>query len=272
MTKTTTPKEELTLNQLVHKMQTAWTQFRDAQLYAFFYAAPVLTWARENEPEFIAYCKSKSIGCETHETRVVELMIAMDSDGKAISRERRAEYGNCVGWFADSELCPPTDPDKAVALARVKGRITGIAKEYRAKKDAENPKLREAKQEGLATKTRRAASAAVAREIVEIDAQEPDGSKPSIIPLRRAGDNPCCEASGDAEAMLEFLNRHGIEPGIQRELEESEEILIYLRVFKEKTDKLIWYGAAVDDDFADNIADIIVRQHKERSCKVAGAA
>src|SRR5689334_8453973 len=102
-------KEGSTLDERVHAMQNAWTRFRDAQLFAFFYAASVLTWARENEDDFLTYCKHADIGGDTHETRIVKLMVAQDPDGAAITRERRAEYGNCVGWFADRTLCPEAD-------------------------------------------------------------------------------------------------------------------------------------------------------------------
>ena len=123
-------------------MQSAWSHFRNAQLYAFCAGAPVLTWARENEADFLTYCKRNTVSGKELETLVVELMLAEDGDGEAISRERRAEYGNCIGWFADDELCPETDPDKAVALAQGKGRITGIAKEYRRRRTPRTRRLR----------------------------------------------------------------------------------------------------------------------------------
>lgn len=154
MTKETAHKEELTLDELVTATQIAWTRFRNAQLHAFCAAAALLMWARENEDRFVVYCKRNSVSGQELETRVVELMLASDPDGEAILRERRAEYGSCVGWFADRELCPETDPEKAVALARQKGRMTGIAQEYREKKDAKNPKAKAAKQKVQATKAR----------------------------------------------------------------------------------------------------------------------
>ena len=155
MTDETTRKEELTLDELVDNTQAAWTRFRNAQLYSFCSAAELLIRARENPALFDVYCKRLSVSGREPETRVVELMLAVDPDGEAISRERRAEYGNCIGWFADRELCPETDPDKAVALAIEKGRITGIAQKYRDKKEAENPEIKATKQKGQATKARR---------------------------------------------------------------------------------------------------------------------
>jgi hypothetical protein len=162
MSKELPRKADLTPDEFVHSAQAAWARFRDAQLHAFFCAAPLLEWARENEADFRTYCKRNGIGGDTHESRVVELMLLEDPDCEdserlpTISRERRAEYAACIGWFADRELCPETDADKAVALARQKGRITGIAKAYREKKDAENPKLKDTKQKGQATKAQRA--------------------------------------------------------------------------------------------------------------------
>src|SRR6516165_396047 len=110
MTDETARKEDLTLDQLVHTMQNAWTRFRDAQLHAFCAAARVLIWARENEADFCTYCKRNSVSGQELENLVVELMLAADSDGEdlerkpTISRERRAEYGDSIAFFADHEL------------------------------------------------------------------------------------------------------------------------------------------------------------------------
>ena len=54
-------KEDLTLDELIHAMQDAWTRFRNAQLYAFCAGAPVLTWARANEDAFYTHCRGKGV-------------------------------------------------------------------------------------------------------------------------------------------------------------------------------------------------------------------
>jgi hypothetical protein len=218
-----TRKEDLTLDELIHAMQNAWIRFRNAQLYAFCAGAPVLTWARANEEDFLTHCRRNSIVGDTHETRVVELMLAEDGDGEAISRERRAEYAACIGWFADRELCPETDPDKAVALAQEKRRITGIAKAYREKKDARNPEAKAAKEKGQATKRARrqspegsvprAASAAARVFDEQIDSQ------PTIISRTLEPGQDFCAAAGDGDAMLAFMSRHRISAGIKQELD-----------------------------------------------------
>jgi hypothetical protein len=227
-------KGDLTLDQLVHALQNAWSRFRNAQLYAFCAGAPVLTWAREHEADFLTYCRRNGIVGDTHETRVVELMLARDGDDEAISRERRAEYAACIGWFADRELCPETDPDKAVELAQKEGRITGIARLYRENKDAENPKAKAAKLKGQATKARRqgpengvsqAASAAAAR----VFAEQMD-SQPTIIARTREPGHDLCAAAGDNDAMLAFMCRHGISAGVKHELDDDNHVQIYLRV------------------------------------------
>src|SRR5690242_20461507 len=97
MTDELTRKGDLTLDERVHSMQNAWTGFRNAQLIAFCAAAPVLTWARGNEADFLTYCKRNGVSGQELETRVVELMLAADGDSEAISRERRAEYAACIG-------------------------------------------------------------------------------------------------------------------------------------------------------------------------------
>jgi hypothetical protein len=254
-------------------MQNAWTRFRDAQLYSFFHAASVLTWARENEADFLTYCKRDNIGGDTHETRIVELMIALDPDAEAITRERRAEYGNCIGWFADPTLCPETEADKAVALARQTSRISGIARAYRAKKDAEDAVAKAAKLKAQETKAKNksaAASAAKARDIIEgrAPAEMPMPTKPDIIQRR-----PTCEANGDAAAMIEFFDRHGAQPGVRSDLVEAgeDEVYIYLHVLNQHG-KFIWYGAAVHDDLADQIADLIVSESGTPAAKAPEAA
>jgi len=283
MTNEMAVEDTLTLDELVHVMQDAWTRFRDAQLYAFFYAAPVLRWARENEADFLTYCRSNSIVGNTHETRVVELMLAADPDGEdlahkpTISRERRAEYAACIGWFADHELCPETDPDEAVKLARQKRRITGIAQEYRGKKDGENPKAKAAKLKGQVSKkarregsennVSRAASAAAARVLAEqIDSQ------PTIIARTHEQDRDFCAAAGDNDAMLAFMCRHGISAGVKQELDDDNHVQIYLRIWNSTEKQFQLFGPVLDPDFADNLADIIVREHHERTPNVAEVA
>jgi hypothetical protein len=255
-------------------MQNAWAGFRHAQLVAFYYAASVLVWARENEADFLIYCRGHRIPGNTLETRVTELMLAGDGDSEAISRERRAEYAACIGWFAD--LCPETDPDKAVALAQLRGRITGIAREYRDKKDAENPKAKVAKLRGQATRARRqgtennisrTASAAAARVLAE----QMD-SHPTIIAQTHAHDHDFCAAAGDSDAMLAFMSRHGISAGVKEELDDDHHVQICLRVWNSTEKRFQLYGPALDPDFADNLADIIVREHNECARKIAEAA
>jgi hypothetical protein len=277
MTDETARKEKLTLDELVRTMQNAWTRFRNAQLHAFCAAAPVLIWARENEADFLTYCKRNTVSGQEVETRVVELMLAEDRDGQAISRERRAEYAACIGWFADNELCPETDSDKAVALARQKGRITGIAQEYRGKKDAKNPKAKDAKSKVQVTKKARrqgsengvsqAASATAARVLAEqIDSQ------PTLTARTREPGHDFCAADGNSDAMLAFMSRHGISVGIKEELDDGNHVQIYLRVRNSAEKQFQFFGPALDPDLADNLADIIVREHNERTPKGAEAA
>jgi hypothetical protein len=79
-------------------------------------------------------------------------MIQNDPEADAISRERRAEYGAAIGWFADRSLCSETDADKAVQLAKQKGRIKGIAALYRNHKEVENREAAASKKGATATK------------------------------------------------------------------------------------------------------------------------
>jgi hypothetical protein len=276
MTDETARKEKLTLDELVRTMQNAWTRFRNAQLYAFCAGAPVLTWARENEADFLTYCRRNGIVGDTHETRVVGLMLAEDGDGKAISRERRAEYAACIGWFADNELCPHSDPAKAVALAQNRGRITGIAKEYRDKKDAGNPKAKAAKLKGQAARAQRqgsenrvsqAASAAAAR----VFAEQMD-SQPTITARTQEPGHDFCAAAGNSDVMLAFMSRHGISVGIKQELDDGNHVQIYLRVWKSAEKQFQLFGPALDAELADNLANIIVREHNERTPKGVEAA
>jgi hypothetical protein len=202
-------------------------------------------------------------------------MLAEDGDGDAISRERRAEYAACTAWFADRELCPETDPEKAVALARQKGGMTAIARQYRDKKDANNPKAKAAKLKGQATKARRpgpnnfprAASAAAARVLAEQMA-----SQPTIVSPTHEPGHDFCVAAGDSDAMLAFMSRHGISAGVKHEPDDDHHVQIYLRVWNSAEKQFQLFRPALDPDFADNLADIIVREHNERAPKIAEAA
>jgi hypothetical protein len=150
-------KPELTLDQVVKNVQAKWTKFRDAQLYAFHAAVPVLELARANEDGFRVYCQDRSVKGDLTETQVVDLMLQTDPDGDVISRERRGEYGAAIGWFADRKLCPETDAEKAIELARGKGGIKGIATAYRDATtcDATKKQRAEAAQKARQTKAER---------------------------------------------------------------------------------------------------------------------
>jgi hypothetical protein len=145
-------KPELTLDEIVKSMQAAWTKFRDAQLYALHAAVPGLEFARAKPDDFRVYCQDLSVKGDLPETQIAELLIQDDPDADAISRERRAEYGAAIGWFADRDLCPEAEADKAVQLAKRSGRIAGIAGAYRNHKDAEKPMAAAAKERTQATK------------------------------------------------------------------------------------------------------------------------
>jgi hypothetical protein len=145
-------KLELTLDRSVKNMQAAWGKSRESQLYALHAAVPVLELARANTEDFRVYCQDRSVRGDRPETQVVELMLQNDPDADAITRERRAEYGAAIGWFAIRMLCPETDAEKAVELAKRKGRIKGIANLYRNHKDAQNPEAVAAKEKAKTTK------------------------------------------------------------------------------------------------------------------------
>jgi hypothetical protein len=163
-------KPELTLDQAVKNMHAAWTKFRDAQLYAFHAAVPVLEFARANEDDFRIYCQDRSVKGDLTETQVVDLMIQTDPDGDAISRERRGEYGAAIGWFADRNLCPETDAEKAIELARGKGSIKGIATAYRDATTSEATKKQraEAAQKARQTKAERRAEKTASLPLEEV--------------------------------------------------------------------------------------------------------
>jgi hypothetical protein len=152
-------KLELTLDHAVKNMQVAWNTSRYAQLYAFHAAVPALEIARANPDDFRVYCQDRSVGGDLPETQVAELLIQNDPDADAISRERRAEYGAAIGWFADRNLCPEMDAEKAVQCAIQKGRIKGIAELYRSHKNAQNPDAAASKKRAKRSKTATATQA-----------------------------------------------------------------------------------------------------------------
>jgi hypothetical protein len=128
--------------------QRGWSHFRDAQLHVLTAAVPLLCFAEAHERVFRKYC-----GCvfgevnppervtdparASLETLTFALQVSNDPDARRLTRSQRAEYASGLGWFA--HLCPETDPDKAVALARSLGRLAGIAALYRKHKDEKDP-------------------------------------------------------------------------------------------------------------------------------------
>ena len=267
-----TRKEYLTLDHLVHTMKAAFGESRNALLSALCAAAPVLTWARANEADFRTYCKRNSVCGQELESLVVELMLAEDGDGEAISRERRAEYAAVIAWFADRDLCPETDPDKAVALARQKGRMTGVAREYRDKKDAATPELKSAKEKAQATRARRtegAASTATASKIIAgltstTHAEARD--KPVFLTLH---DRPTSEANSpvpeeaggahEATKLLALLARKGVGEARNTEDREGPEIRIMLDI-RDETGVCHLFGPIFDNGMAVHLAYILADQ------------
>jgi hypothetical protein len=72
--------------------------------------------------------------------------------------------------------------------------------------------------------------------------------------------------------MLAFMSRHGISAGVKLEFDDENPVQIYLRVWNSTENRFQLFGPALDSDLADNLADIIVREHRERAPTVAEAA
>ena len=128
--------------------QAGWWRFRDAQLHVLVAGAPLLHFAEAHEQVFRGYCRDvlKDVNSPrmmvdparaSLETLAFAVQVWNDPDARSLTRAQRAEYASGLGWFA--HLCPETDPDKAVALARSLGRLAGIAALYRKHKHAEDP-------------------------------------------------------------------------------------------------------------------------------------
>jgi dUTPase len=96
-------------------------------------------------------------------------------------------------------------------------------------------------------------------------------SQPTTISRTREAGRDFCAAAGNSDAMLAFMSRHGIPSGVKHELDDDHHVQIYLRVRNSTEKQLQLFGPALDPDLADNVADIIVREHNERVPKVAEA-
>jgi hypothetical protein len=270
-------KPVLTLDQAVKNMQAAWTKFRDAQLYAFHAAVPVLEFARANETDFRVYCQDRSLRGDLPETQVAELMIQNDPEAGAISGERRAEYGAAIGWFATRTLCPETDPEKAVQLAKQKGRIKGIAELYRNHKDAENPDAAAAKEKAKATKAANGKRAKLLNSAAE-NSQD-SISDPTGVPTERKGStepalqSECSQSRSDlAEEFARKLDAAGavpLLPGNRPDLGVS----LYLAIYDQSTGQPRMFEIAyTETGYRRLLDDIIQRVRDIRTAKSAEAA
>jgi hypothetical protein len=269
-------KLKLTLDQAVKTMQAAWTKFRAAQLYAFHAAVPVLEFARANEDDFRVYCQDRNVKGDLPETRVVELLVQDDPDADAISGERRAEYGAAIGWFADRKLCPETDADRAVQLAKQKGRIAGIAGLYRNCKDAQNPQAAAAKEKAKATKV-----ATTRAKVLTSAAANTDDliSDPTGVPTERKGSTgpslqaECSQSRSDlAEEFARKLDAAGavpLLPGNRPDLGVS----LYLAIYDQSTGQPRMFEITyTETGYRRLLDDIIQRVRDIRTAKSAEAA
>ena len=59
--------------------------------------------------------------------------------------------------------------------------------------------------------------------------------------------------------------------GVKQELDSDNPVQIYLRVWNSTEKQFQLFGPALDPELADNLADIIVREHNERAAKMAEA-
>ena len=137
-----------TLAELVAAAQRDWWRFRNAQLHILAIGAPLLHFAEAQERVFREYCgyvlgemNSPQMVIDPARASLEALAFALqvwkDPDACSLTRAQRAEYASGLGWFA--HMCPETDPDRAVELARSKGRLAGIAALYRQYKDKKDP-------------------------------------------------------------------------------------------------------------------------------------
>jgi hypothetical protein len=138
-----------TLIKLVETAQKGWWRFRAAELYVLAAGAPLLQFAEAQPKVFREYC-GRVLGETNPPERVIDparasletlafaLLVSNDPDARTLTRSQRTEYASGLGWFA--HLCPETDPDKAIALARSLGRLCGIATLYRKHKDEKDPR------------------------------------------------------------------------------------------------------------------------------------
>jgi hypothetical protein len=260
-------KPELTLDQAVKNLQAAWIKFRDAQLYAFHAAVPVLEFARANEDDFRVYCQDRSIKGDLLETQVVELMIQNDPEADAISRERRAEYGAAIGWFATWALCPETDAYKAVQLAKQKGRIAGIASLYRNHKDAQNPEVAAAKEKAKTTKV---ANTTRPKVLTSAAANTDDlTSDPTGVPTERKGSTePALQAeysqsrSDLAEEFGRKLDAAGVVPLLPGNLPDLG-VSLYLVIHDQSTGQPRMFEIVYTETSYRLLLDNIIQRQRE---------
>ena len=260
-------KPKLTLDQAVKNVQTAWDKFRDAQLYAFHAAVPTLEFARANEHDFRVYCQDRSIKGDLPETQVVELMIQNDPEADAISGERRAEYGAAIGWFASRALWPETDAEKAVQLAKQRGRIKGIAGLYRNHKEAQNPEAVTAKEKAKATK---AANAMRAKLLNSAGANNDDvKSDPTGLPTdRTASTDPAHQAkqsrprSALAEEFSRKLDAAGVVPLSPGELPDLG-VSLYLVIHDQSIGEPRMFEIAYTETGYHLLLDNIIQRRRE---------
>jgi hypothetical protein len=204
-------------------------------------------------------------------------MIQDDPDADAISRERRAEYGAVIGWFATWALCPETDADRAVQLAKQKGRIAGIAGLYRNHKDAQNPEAAAAKEKAKATKV---ANTTQAKVLTSAAANTDDlTSDRTGVPTERKGSTEsayqaeCSQSRSDlAEEFARKLDAAGavpLLPGNRPDLGVS----LYLAIYDQSTGQPRMFEITyTETGYRRLLDDIIQRVRDIRTAKSAEAA
>ena len=159
-----TDEDRAEFKRLMRNGQDHWLRHRDSLLYALHGQVPTFQAAILKPGKWAIFAIENSLAGDLPQNQVAELMVRGDDnvedffdsypDGweernthvpntlllryrwPTLSRKLRATYGAGIAWFATPALCPHTDADDAVLRAKERGRLKGIAKEYR---DFANP-------------------------------------------------------------------------------------------------------------------------------------
>jgi hypothetical protein len=224
---------------------------------------PILAELRKTDPDIIrGICADLGVSAGFLESQAIDLMLVGDREAKSITRERRATWGNCIGWLLD---CGETDPEKAAQAAKDAGGIDAVAELYKNRPDRRSPEdIAAAKASAAKAQQTKSARGQRSRAGSSHPAgqTQPDAmsGKPGLT-LPHEDDEPTL-----ATEIAEIMETEGIswQSALALQVGRRGSVCIALVAYPAEDEPKVWIKPVTENNEAYSLAEIIMDAQRER--------